>query len=513
MQDARTGLKIAPGRGLLAAACVAATLLLASCGGSDEPKPQAATSDIATRTLVAGPTPFIIMVPLAGQDLKKVLSYRYIIAAKAGAIARPVDITYSAAALARLGHTTTGSATVSLPVFGLYAGHLNNVKLDLAFADGSHQELALAIPTTAYVEPKGVYDRPVLLQKRTVAGADLNYMYIKSQMSGPIVIDADGEIRWVAPALVNAFSSAFDNYGFVIGGQNSVDLTRIELDGRTTTGTLAATNYTRFHHNIDHGKSGLLGEVDGLINGQASLESALIEFSASGAVLKEWDFADLMGRYMRQQGDDPSPFIRAGIDWFHINAATYDPRDDSIIASSRENFVAKFDYSTGNLKWILGDPTKYWYTFASLRAKALTLEAGGLYPIGQHATSITASGLLMMFNDGFASANQPVGTSPGASRAYSAVSAYEIDPVAMTAREKWSFDYGKTILSQICSSAYEAKGGSILVSYAVASNRTKARLVGLDPSRNVLFDFEYATSGCATSWNAEPMPFEAMSIL
>ena len=53
-------------------------------------------------------------------------------------------------------------------------------------------------------------------------------------------------------------------------------------------------------------------------------------------------------------------------------------------------------------------------------------------------------------------------------------------------------------------------GKSVLISYAVASQRTKARLVGLDASRNVVFDFEYPTTGCNTSWNAIPVNFDGL---
>lgn len=486
-------------------------LLLAACGGSDHPRTMAESSNVVLATSIDGPTPFIRFVPLSGQDLDKVVRYHYVIAPKSGAMARPVDVTYTAAALSRLGHVSSGSS-VKLPVFGLYANHANQVTLELAYADGSRQEKKLDLQTTAYVEPNAILDRPNILRKRSAPSADLNYFYIKSSLLGPVVIDTDGDIRWVLPAATSGFSSAFTRGGFTIGGQNSVALTRVELDGQTSSATLGASNFTRFHHNIDPGKTGLLGEVDGLIDGTPSIESVLVEFDASGKILKQWDFAALLTRYMRQFPEDPGLFVRPGIDWFHINAATYDPRDDSIIASSRENFVAKFDYSSGDLKWILGDPSKYWYQFPGLRAKALRLESGGLYPIGQHATSITADGLLLMFNDGFPSANQPAGAPAGDARTYSAVSAYAIDPVAMTAREQWRFDYDKTILSQICSSAYMAKGGSMLVNYSVAQNRTKARLVGLDPARQVMFDFEYPTTGCATSWNAEPIGFEGLTI-
>jgi len=140
-----------------------------------------------------------------------------------------------------------------------------------------------------------------------------------------------------------------------------------------------------------------------------------------------------------------------------MNSATYDSRDDSLIVSSRENFVIKVDYSSGRLIWILGDPAKYWYTFASLRAKALHLPPG-----------------------------------------------------ALTAKEVWRFDYGQTVLSQICSSVYEADNKSLLVNYAFVNGGTLARLVGLNASRQVIFDFQYPNSGCNTSWNALPIPCEGM---
>ena len=90
---------------------------------------------------------------------------------------------------------------------------------------------------------------------------------------------------------------------------------------------------------------------------------------------------------MRAGGDDPSQFVYpAPNDWFHNNSVAYNRADDSLIVSSRENFLICLDYETGAIKWILGDPTKKWHQFPSLRRYALTLAPGSLPPIGQHAT-------------------------------------------------------------------------------------------------------------------------------
>ena len=168
------------------------------------------------------------------------------------------------------------------------------------------------------------------------------------------------------------------------------------------------------------------------------------------------------------------------------------------------------DYDTGAIRWVLGDPTKYWWQFPSLRAKALTLESPGLYPIGQHALSITRDGLLLLFNAGTPSEHQPAGAPIGESRTYSAVSAYRIDTATMTATEVWRFDYDQSLYSDHCSSAYEV-GQSILISYARVGNRLHARLVGLNSHHEVVFDFQYDARGCSTSWNAVPVPLENMS--
>jgi hypothetical protein len=105
--------------------------------------------------------------------------------------------------------------------------------------------------------------------------------------------------------------------------------------------------------------------------------------------------AKIISAAMVAGGDDPSQFVfqRTGPtrtnDWFHNNGAAYNRADDSVVISSRENFVICVDYNTAAIKWILGDPTKKWHQFASLRKFEIDLAPGSLPPIGQHSPSIT----------------------------------------------------------------------------------------------------------------------------
>jgi len=481
--------------------------LLASCGGGGS---EVATAGALVSTTLS--TPFVRDVQVNGVSVDDLASVRYTIAAKPGSASRPVSVTFSRDALVRRGKADSAIGRLTLPVFGLYANHANQVAIDLLYTDGSTQTVQLEVDTESYSDPNALYDHPNVLQARAPGSAlGFDYIALKGMHGTPVVIDTDGAIRWAMPAVIDdSTSSAFRDNGFEIGGAHSTVLTRIELDGTVSQTVLNDASFTAFHHNIDHGKSGLLVEVNRTADGIDHQESTLAEVNPDGTVIHEWDFAAILTEHMRSRGDDPAAFVRPGTDWFHMNASAYDPNDDSIIASSRENFVVKVDYQSGAIKWLLGDPSKYWFSFPSLREKAISLPAADLYPIGQHAISVTAAGELMLFNNVLGSLNQPAGAAAGASRDYSAVSTYHIDAGALTAHEVARFDHGQTILSDICSSAYEVTDRSLLLNYAVADNRTHTRVIGLDAGRQVVFDLEYPTTLCGTSWNAVPVPLEQM---
>jgi arylsulfate sulfotransferase len=496
-------------------------LFLAGCGGGGNSNGSLANADKTTvSTISAGATPFIASIDLDAIDISKINRIGFTIQPKAGTISKAVSVSFSEAYLTREGYSNPGSQTISLPIFGLYAGYTNPVDITLDFTDGSKRKLpTAAVTTSAYTGGSTVYTTPVVhIARNSTDNLGFSFFYMKNGIDTPVIVDTDGNVRWLGPSPVFSFSSAWYQNGFVVGATGSA-ITRYELDGRISSSNLSNPNYLNFHHNIDLGPAGLLGEFDQT----SKFESTLAEFdSTSGTVLKEWDMAQIISDYMTANGDDPSLFVIPGIDWFHNNASTYDARDNSLIVSSRENFLIKIDYATGQIIWIFGDPSKYWYTFPSLQAKALTLASGGLYPIGQHAVSITPQGNLQVFNNGLQSLNQP--SLQGDWRSYSTVSTYFIDEVNYVATDISEFDNTKSLLSNICSSAYTEADGSMLVDYAASapgsatpapapnplSIGTSARLVGLNPAKSVVFDFEYPMTSCNTDFNANVVRLESL---
>jgi arylsulfate sulfotransferase len=323
--------------------------------------------------------------------------------------------------------------------------------------------------------------------------------------SSPAIMDTDGALRWVGTAGVSTSSSAFfDNAIYIAPG---TQLLRNELDGTVSlVRDYSGIGVIDFHHNIDRGKSGLLVEVDTTTD----IESVILEVDKAGQVRKTWNMALIIANAMRAAGDDPSGFVRRGEDWFHNNAATYRRSDDSLIVSSRENFVIALDYQSGAIKWILGDQTKAWYQYPSLRQYALTVPAGGVAPIGQHAVSITYNDKLLLFDNGFPSFNQ---TPPGSKRTFAAPRKYALNLNTRVAQQIFSDQ--RPIISEICSSVYEDAPNNYLVDYAVAggyqSGASFAEILGLQANGKRAFDYKYPTTFCDEIFNAFPIHLEQLS--
>src|SRR5262249_49744383 len=367
-----------------------------------------------------------------------------------------------------------------------------------------------SITTAPFDDPCG-YDNPTKLQPRTNS-THLSYDYVMVKGGGncgnfqPIIIDTDGALRWVGTAGISVGSFIFFDNAVYLGHGHL--LTRIDLDGAVTLiGDYRSLGIVNFHHNIDRGKVGIILDVDTT----AYYNSVNIEVDPhSGNVLKTWNLANIISAAMRAGGDDPSQFVYPSpTDWFHNNGVTYNRADDSLIISSRENFLICLDYETKAIKWILGDPTKKWYQFPSLRRFALTLPPGTMPPIGQHAPSITYDQNLLTFDNGQRS-NFP--NPRGYERGYASPRKYEIDLNAKAATEVWNFEVGQSIVCPYCSSVYEDAPKNYLIDYSFLNGGTTlptfARLVGLDAAGETIFSYQYPTHSCFKIYRALPIHLE-----
>jgi arylsulfate sulfotransferase len=466
----------------------------------------------------AGPTAFISQVTLTASDTTVIKNIQFAIAPKPGSVTRPLSATYSQDFMISRGYLVPPSLEIFLPVYGLYDGYANNVTLTYNFLDGSSKTDSTTITTDAFNDQGCGYKNPMILQARTDS-TDLSYDYIFVESGcgdySPVILDTDGALRWVSTmGLPNSLAASSVFFNGATYEANGPTLSRVDLDGTITAlGDYSSNGVVAFHHNIDPGKTGVLLEADTT----DFYESVIMEVDLSGALLKTWNLADIISAAMTAGGDDFTQFVYpAPTDWFHNNAVTYNRADDSLIISSRENFVIAIDYSTSTIKWILGDKTKKWFQFPSLAQFALTMTPGSLPPIGQHAVSITFDQDLLLFDDGFFSTFQQP---PGVNRTYASPRKHQLnlnDPSAGgdrgTSTVVWNYEQNQSILDPICSSIYEDAPLNYLIDYAFVGGFTSTtpygQLLGLDAAGNTIFYYQYATNFCDTVYRSLPVHLE-----
>ena len=125
----------------------------------------------------AGATPFISNLTLEVSNTTVLNSIRFEIDPKPGSVTRPLSGTYANHYLVERGFEQPPPATtVTVPVYGLYAGYTNIVRLTYRFMDGSSKQTVTSITTATFDDTCG-YDNPTILQARKNS-RDLSYDYL-----------------------------------------------------------------------------------------------------------------------------------------------------------------------------------------------------------------------------------------------------------------------------------------------------------------------------------------------
>src|SRR5882757_2999999 len=130
---------------------------------------RATQADDTTITITghtAGATPFISRLTLDVSDTTVLKSIQFAIDSKPGSVTRPLSGTYSNDYLVSRGFEPPPPATnttVTLPVYGLYAGYTNTVTLTYRFMDGSSKQAVTSITTATFDDQGCGYNNPTRL--------------------------------------------------------------------------------------------------------------------------------------------------------------------------------------------------------------------------------------------------------------------------------------------------------------------------------------------------------------
>ncbi len=183
--------------------------------------------------------------------------------------------------------------------------------------------------------------------------------------------------------------------------------------------------------------------------GRATLVGdTVIQFRRDGSITQEWKLLDILDPYRLAHGslggfydlNDYSHVEGGTKDWSHANSVSVDPRDNGLIISVRhQDAVVKVDRATGQIMWILGDPTGWTGDWEQYLLKP---EGDLIWPYHQHSPKITPRGTLLLYDNGNYKSIPP-GERLDPVHNYSRVVEYEIDEEAMTIRQVWA--YGETV--------------------------------------------------------------------
>src|SRR6476620_2128670 len=113
----------------------------------------ASQADDTTITITghaAGATPFISNLTLDVSNTSVLKSIQFAVDPKPGSVTRPLSGTYSNDYLVSRGFENPHTGDVLLPVYGLYAGRVNTVRLTYRFVDGSSKQNQTTVRTATF---------------------------------------------------------------------------------------------------------------------------------------------------------------------------------------------------------------------------------------------------------------------------------------------------------------------------------------------------------------------------
>ena len=349
-----------------------------------------------------------------------------------------------------------------IPVVGLYPGRVNDVVVSLKFKNETRID-TVKITTNPLPEYFPRIEVNTLNRSKMEPGmhlCDLHYAKNGTYDSRPMIFDDNGEVRWFLD--LSFFGDIIwpiqrlNDGALLVGGTNQIH--EYDMLGKVLSKKAIDPKY-RIHHDIIELPDGKLlmavlkHDATIQVNNQRvkSFNDFIILYNRKESKIeKEWDLAkhlDVSRTLMNKM--TPS-------DWIHMNGLAYDPADNSIIVSGKNQGLVKISWED-ELQWILApkrdwgvsgrngdgfDTNPFLLTAVNLEGEpyAKAVQEGDEspsdfdFPWGQHAPIIAPNGNVMLYDNGYNRNYTPKAN-------YSRAVEYEVNKEAMTVQQKWQ--YGK----------------------------------------------------------------------
>ena len=318
-----------------------------------------------------------------------------------------------------------------LPIYGLYPDRENTVVVEYGDLRKEFTITTEALPDD-FILPTSVDATKDKLSN------DL-YFFTPSSNGYTCAYDVNGSVRWYLTTNAIWKIDRLDNGHMLISTERPINspyymtgLYEMDMLGKIYKEYSLKGGYHHDYYEMPNGN--LLVASDDFTSGNGTVEDYIVELDRkTGKVVKSFDLKDILNM------EDGKSENWVEYDWFHNNSVWYDEETNSITLSGRhQDAVINIDYGSGDLNWIIGDPTnwseeyqKYFFT-----------------PVGddfewqwsQHAAMITPEGYVFIFDNGNNKSKNEDEYVP-AEDSYSRGVMYKIDTDKMTIEQV--FEYGK----------------------------------------------------------------------
>ncbi|MGG5372014.1 aryl-sulfate sulfotransferase [Enterococcus sp. AZ196] len=370
----------------------------------------------------------------------------------------------------------------SIPVLGLYADKENEVTVTLTDESGNSVEKKVTIKTGTLAKSIANIDvKEADTTKMDIGDSEL--IFVVPSTKRAYAFDANGDVRW--------YSTRYNSHIFQeLNNGNLLYLTKESNDAETYNVLLETDYLGKIYKRYDFSSSSAANDTgksegemtvihhDGIelpsgnllltVNdGSNHIEDTMIELNReTGEIEKTIDLKDILPESFYEEYDSTSREDGKN-DWFHQNSVEYDEADDSIIISGRhQDTVMKIDYSTNEIKWIMGDssgwPDSYQKYFLDGDVKSSGGQHAAIVLPDQDDNEDTTD---ILYYDNNISVTRG---DEADSEKYSEARQVRINEKEMTIEEVWTFgeDLGKDYYTKIIGSArYLNNTGNRLVNF------------------------------------------------
>ena len=371
-----------------------------------------------------------------------------------------------------------------IPVYGLYADTLNEVVIKVG-----EKKKTINIQTDPLPE-NFILPTKVKAEKEKLTN-DL-YFFTPSSVGYTCAYDVNGDVRWYLSSYALWKVDRLENGHLMLSTERPVNspyymtgMFEMDLLGKVYNEYSLSGGYHHDYFEMENGN--FLIASDEFNNADGTVEDIVVEMDReTGKIVKTFDLKDVLNM------EDGKSASWINYDWFHNNSVWYDKATNSITLSGRhKDAVINIDYETGELNWIIGDPTNWNEEYQKYFFKPVG-DGEFEWQWSQHAAMITPEGYVFILDNGN-NKSKIESEYVKAEDSYTRGVMYKIDTEKMTIEQVWEYgkergsDYYSPYISDVdylAKNHYIVHSGGISYKDGIVQNEP-AGLAGADELRSI----------------------------